>query len=53
MAQKKKKDKHKKALQRRERKAAPKKISAIQILIILFSIAMVLMLALGALATAY
>ncbi len=53
MAQKKKKDKHKKALQRRERKAAPKKISAIQILIILFSIAMVFMMVFGSLARTY
>ena len=53
MAQKKKKEKHIKELHRRERKSTRKKISATQILIILFSLAMVFMMAFGALAYAF
>ncbi|MCH7662407.1 MAG: hypothetical protein IH859_00885 [Chloroflexi bacterium] len=53
MAQKKKKEKNIKALQRRERKSNRKKISVTQIFIILFSVAMVFMMAFGALAYAY
>ena len=53
MAQKKKKEKHIKKLKLRERKSTRKKFSITQIIIILFSLAMVFTLIFGTLAQAF
>lgn len=53
MAQKKKKEKHIKKLQQRTRKTTREKMTATQIIIILFTLAMVFTLMFGTLAQAF